>query len=154
MRITLVLIGKTETGFVSEGIKEYENRLKHYVKFEIIILPALKKIKNLSIEMQKKKESEFIESNIDLKSNIVLLDEIGKEYTSSGYAEWLNKQINAGTDITFVVGGAYGFSDEMRKKYPKIALSKMTFSHQMVRLFFVEQIYRAFTILKGENYHH
>lgn len=154
MQINLILLGKTEVGFVTEGIAEYTKRLKHYTKFNIKILPTLKNIKNLSIEMQKKKESEFIESAIDTKSRVILLDEIGKEYSSPNFAKWLNKQTNSGMNLTFVIGGAYGFSDQMRKKYPQVALSKMTFSHQMVRLFFVEQLYRAFTILKGENYHH
>ena len=154
MQITLILLGKTNEGFVSEGISVYVKRLKHYSKLKIKELQPLKKIKNLSVEMQKKKESDYIESFVDAKSRVVLLDEIGTEYTSGGFAKWLNKQINSGMNLTFVIGGAYGFSDEIRKKYPQIALSKMTFSHQMVRLFFVEQLYRAFTILKGENYHH
>lgn len=154
MKINLIQIGKTENNFIKTGIDEYLKRLKFYTKFEIIELKDLKNIKNLSIEMQKKKESEYIEENIDKKSTIVLLDEIGKEYTSKQFSNWLNKTMNSGMNINFIIGGAYGFSDEIRKKYSKIALSKMTFSHQMVRLFFVEQLYRAFTILKGENYHH
>ncbi len=154
MRITLLQLGKTDLDFVITGINEYQKRLKHYVKFEIKTLPLLKNIKNLSVKMQKKKESELIEANLDKNTNIILLDEIGKNYTSKEFAKWILKQTNLGKDITFVIGGAYGFSDEIRKKYPQIALSKMTFSHQMIRLFFVEQLYRAFTILKGENYHH
>jgi len=129
-------------------------RLKHYVKFEQKILQSPKNIKNQSIQIQQKKESDLLAENINDKSIVVLLDEIGKEYTSEQFSNWLNKSMNTGQDITFVIGGAYGFSDELKSKYPKIALSKMTFSHQMIRLFFIEQLYRAFTILKGENYHH
>ena len=154
MQINFVVLGKTEVDFVNEGLNEYTKRLKHYTKLSISVLTPLKNIKKLSIDLQKKKESKYIEDSLDKKSVIILLDEAGKEYSSPEFAKWLNKKMNGGADISFVIGGAYGFSNEIKKKYPQIALSKMTFSHQMVRLFFVEQLYRAFTILKGENYHH
>ncbi len=154
MKITLLLIGETHKGFVSEGISDYKQRLKHYIKFEIKIIQTLKNIRNLSIAEIQNKESEMIENVIDKKSTIILLDEKGKEYTSKDFSVFLQKNMNIGNDIIFVVGGAYGFNEQLRKKYMKVALSKMTFSHQMVRLFFIEQLYRAFTIIRGENYHH
>ncbi len=154
MQITLLMIGNTENNFIADGIAEYEKRLKHYVKFQQKTINAPKNYKNLPKKELIKRESELLESNLNPASTVVLLDEIGKEYTSVEFSTWLQKKLNAGNDITFVIGGAFGFSNELRQKYPKIALSKMTFSHQMVRLFFIEQLYRAFTIIKGENYHH
>ena len=112
-----MLVAQTDLSSVIDGIAEYTKRLKHYAKFNIKALPTLKNIKNLSIEMQKKKESEFIESAIDTKSRVILLDEIGTEYSSPNFAKWLNKQNNSGMDLTFIIGGAYGFSNEMRRKY-------------------------------------
>ncbi len=154
MKITLIQIGKTDLDYIKSGILEYQKRLEHYVKFEIKELKNLKNLKNLSILQQKQKESEYIFENIDPKTQIFLLDENGKEHNSPQFAGWLEKKLNIGGDITFVIGGAYGFSEEIKKKYQSIALSRMTFSHQMIRLFFVEQLYRAFTIIKRENYHH
>ena len=154
MKITLLLIAETHKGFVSEGISEYMERLKHYIKFEMRIIQTLKNVKNLSIAEIQNREREIIEKNIDKKSTIILLDEKGKEYTSKEFSVFIQKNMNIGNDIVFVVGGAYGFNEQLKKKYTKVSLSKMTFSHQMVRLFFIEQLYRAFTIIRGENYHH
>lgn len=154
MKITLLLIGDTHKGFVYEGVTEYRKRLEHYVKFEILCFQISKKFKNLSRQEIQNKESELLETKIDNKSTVILLDEIGKEYTSKNFSVYLQKNMNTGKDIMFVVGGAYGFNNQLKNKYPKISLSKMTFSHQMIRLFFVEQLYRAFTIIRGENYHH
>lgn len=154
MKIELLLIGSTHKGYIEEGINEYSNRLKHYVKFEQRFIPALKKTQKLSKEEQKKKEAELISKNIDKKSIVILLDENGNEYTSERFAKFIQKKMNQGQNITFIIGGPFGFSEDLKSKYPKIALSKMTLTHQMIRLFFIEQLYRVHTILKGENYHH
>ncbi len=156
MKITLILNGKTDDDYIVKGFTVYENRLKHYIAFETIVIPALKNTKALSIEQQKQKEGELILKNIQSPDKLILLDENGKEYHSVGFSEFVQQQMNSGIkNIVFVVGGPYGFSDEVYKRANgKISLSKMTFSHQMVRLFFVEQLYRAMTILKNEPYHH
>lgn len=156
MKITLILNGKTEDDYLIKGCSIYEQRLKHYISFETIVIPALKNTKALSIEQQKQKEGELILKNIQSADRLILLDENGKEHNSIGFSEFIQQQMNSGIkNIVFVVGGPYGFSDEIYKRANgKISLSKMTFSHQMVRLFFVEQLYRAMTILKNEPYHH
>lgn len=156
MKITLILSGKTDDDYIVKGFTMYEQRLKHYISFETIVIPALKNTKALSIEQQKQKEGDLIFKNIQSSDRLILLDENGKEYNSIGFSEFIQQQMNSGIkNIVFVVGGPYGFSDEMYKRANgKISLSKMTFSHQMVRLFFVEQLYRAMTILKNEPYHH
>jgi 23S rRNA (pseudouridine1915-N3)-methyltransferase len=156
MKITLILNGKTEDDYILKGFAVYEQRLKHYLSFECIVIPALKNTKALSIEQQKQKEGELILKNIQNSDRLILLDENGKEYNSVGFSEFVQQQMNSGIkNVVFVVGGPYGFSDEVHKRANgKIALSKMTFSHQMVRLFFIEQLYRAMTILKNEPYHH
>jgi len=154
MRIELILIGDTQKGFIADGIQEYTKRLKHYIKFEQKIIKSIKNSHKLSFDEQKKREAELIKNVLIKKSIVILLDENGKEFTSPQFAKYLEKNLNTGQHITFVVGGAFGFSEELKNKYPLVALSKMTFSHQMIRLFFIEQLYRAFTILKGENYHH
>jgi 23S rRNA (pseudouridine1915-N3)-methyltransferase len=156
MKITLILNGKTEDDYLIKGINIYEQRLKHYVSFETITIPALKNTKALSIEQQKQKEGELVLKNIHSSDRLILLDENGKEYTSVQFSEFIQQQLNSGIkNVVLVVGGPYGFSDEMYKRANgKISLSKMTFSHQMIRLFFVEQLYRAMTILKNEPYHH
>ncbi|MGZ4034308.1 MAG: 23S rRNA (pseudouridine(1915)-N(3))-methyltransferase RlmH [Bacteroidia bacterium] len=156
MKITLILNGKTEDDYVIKGFALYEQRLKHYISFEVIVIPALKNTKALSIEQQKEKEGELILKNIQSADRLFLLDENGKEYSSIGFSEFIQQQMNSGIkNVVFVVGGPYGFSNEIYKRANgKISLSKMTFSHQMVRLFFVEQLYRAMTILKNEPYHH
>lgn len=156
MKITLLLNGKTEEKYLNEGFDVYERRLKHYTSFETIVIPALKNTKALSIEQQKQKEAELILKHISNSDILILLDENGKEYNSVAFAEYIQKQMNSGIkNLIFVVGGPYGFSEEVYKRANgKLSLSKMTFSHQMVRLFFIEQVYRAFTILKNEPYHH
>jgi 23S rRNA (pseudouridine1915-N3)-methyltransferase len=156
MKITLLTIGKTDDAYILEGIDKYLKRLKHYIKFEIQIIPDLKKTKNLSEEEQKNKEAELFLKNIQNTDYVVVLDERGSELSSLQFADFLNKRMIASVpNLVFLVGGPYGFDQSIyqRANY-KISLSKMTFSHQMIRLFFVEQVYRAFTILKGEPYHH
>ena len=156
MKITLILNGKTEDDYIVKGFSIYENRLKHYISFETIVIPALKNTKALSVDQQKQKEGELIIKNTQTSDKLILLDENGKEYNSVGFSEFIQKEMNSGIkNLVFVVGGPYGFSDEIYKRANgKISLSKMTFSHQMVRLFFVEQLYRVMTILKNEPYHH
>ena len=156
MKITLLVIGKTEADYLKKGIDIYLKRLKHYINFEIAVIPALKSTKNLSEIQQKQKEGELILAQIKPTDNLVLLDENGSRFSSVGFATYLEKQMVAGIRNTvFVVGGPYGFSDDVfQKASGKISLSEMTYSHQMVRLIFAEQVYRAMTILKGEPYHH
>lgn len=156
MNIKLIAIGKTDNSALQQLIEDYEKRLSHYVNFQMQIVPDIKNSKSLSEEQQKAKEGELILKNIENSHHLILLDERGKEYTSVGFSEFLQKQMNTGTkQIVFVIGGPYGFSEEVyQRANGKLALSKLTFSHQMIRLFFVEQIYRAFTILKNEPYHH
>ena len=156
MKITLLSLGKTEEKYVKEGIEIYLKRLKHYIKLEVNDLPELKNTKNLSVEQQKKKEAEMLIKCISSTDYVVLLDERGTELSSLSFADYINKRMLASTqNLVFVIGGPYGFDQTIYERAnDKISLSKMTFSHQMVRLFFVEQIYRAFTILKGEPYHH
>ena len=156
MKIHLLLTGKTNQDFVGQGIDEFCNRLKHYVPFEMEIIPDLKNTKNLPTEQLKEKEGELIIQSFQSGDFIVLLDERGKEFTSEEFAEYIEKKSHAGIKrLVFVVGGAYGFSTAVYEAaHDKIALSKMTFPHQLVRLIFVEQLYRAMTILRNENYHH
>jgi 23S rRNA (pseudouridine1915-N3)-methyltransferase len=156
MKITLLLSGKTEDDYIIKGFNIYEQRLKHYISFETVVIPALKNTKALSTEQQKEKEGDLFLKNIQSSDRLILLDENGKEYSSVSFSEFIQQQMNSGIkNLVFAVGGPYGFSDSVYKRAnAKISLSKMTFSHQMVRLFFVEQIYRAMTILKNEPYHH
>jgi len=156
MTIRLLTIGKTDNKALQELIAEYENRLKHYIKFELEIIPDIKNSKNLSEAQQKEKEGELILKKIRATDILVLLDENGKQFTSIDFSNYLQKKMNSGIkQLVFVIGGPYGFSDLVYKKAQgKISLSKMTFSHQMVRLFVIEQVYRAFTILRNEPYHH
>ncbi len=154
--IKLLAIGKTDSTHLQELISEYEQRLKHYIKFELDIIPDIKNVKNLSEVQQKEKEGEAILKRLQPTDILVLLDEHGKQHTSIEFSNYLQKKMNAGIKrMVIVIGGPYGFSEEIyQKAQGKLSLSKMTFSHQMVRLFIVEQIYRAFTILKNEPYHH
>ncbi len=156
MQIKLIVVGKTIKRFLIEGEKEYDKRLKHYIKVQELVIPELKKAKNLSEQQIKEREGELILAKVDKGDYVVLLDEKGSEFTSVGFSDFIQKQLNSGVkNLVFVVGGAYGFSDEVYDRgNKKIALSKMTFSHQMVRLIFKEQLYRAFTILRNEPYHH
>jgi 23S rRNA (pseudouridine1915-N3)-methyltransferase len=155
MKFVLYNIGKTETGFVSEGTTEYIKRLSHFTDFSMIDLPEIKQGRNLTALQFKEKEAEILKKMLAKCDYIIILDEQGEHYTSRGFAMQINKIMNHGyKQVGFVTGGAYGFSDEIyAMAHSKISLSKMTFTHQMVRLFFVEQFYRAFTILKGLPYH-
>ena len=156
MRIKLLAIGKTDNKSLQTLIQVYEQRLKHYIKFELYIVPDIKNSKNLSHEQQKKKEGEMILKEIQATDQLILLDEMGQEFRSIEFSRFLQKKMNSGIkQLVFVIGGPYGFSDKVyQKANGKVSFSKMTFSHQMIRLFVVEQIYRAFTILKNEPYHH
>ncbi|MDF0706025.1 MAG: 23S rRNA (pseudouridine(1915)-N(3))-methyltransferase RlmH [Bacteroidota bacterium] len=156
MQITLIAIGKTDKSELEELITVYEKRLKHYIKFSLEIIPDIKNRKNLSETQQKEKEGELILAQLQPTDTLILLDEKGKQYSSMDFAQLLQKKMNAGTkNLVLTIGGPYGFSDAVYAKCSgKISLSKMTFSHQMVRLFIVEQIYRGFTILRNEPYHH
>jgi 23S rRNA (pseudouridine1915-N3)-methyltransferase len=156
MTIKLLSIGKTDSKQLQQLIVEYENRLKHYVKFELEIIPDIKNVKNLSEAQQKEKEGDLILKRLGTTDVLILLDENGKQHSSIDFANFLQKKMNAGIkQLVFVIGGSYGFSNQvLQKAREKVSLSKMTFSHQMVRLFVVEQIYRGFTILRNEPYHH
>tara|TARA_R110002126_G_scaffold291243_1_gene451287 strand:+ start:22842 stop:23315 length:474 start_codon:yes stop_codon:yes gene_type:complete len=156
MKIKLLAIGKTDNKNLNQLIDEYQNRLKHYIKFELEIIPDIKNAKNLSEIKQKEKEGDLILSKLQNTDVLVLLDDKGKHFTSIEFSTYLQKKMNAGLkQLVLVIGGPYGFSDAVYKKAQgKISLSKMTFSHQMIRLFIVEQLYRGFTILKNEPYHH
>ena len=156
MKIKLLAIGKTDDKNLLTLIQSYEKRLKYYIKFELEIIPDLKNVKNLSEKQQKEKEGELILKNIATTDNLILLDEKGNEFRSVEFAKILQKKMNSGIkQLVLVIGGPYGFSEKVYQKASgKISLSKMTFSHQMIRLFIVEQLYRAFTILKNEPYHH
>ena len=156
MKIKLLVIGKTDDKNLEQLIEKYQQRLNHYINFEIEIIPDIKNAKNLSQLQQKEKEGELILSKLKNTDQLVLLDEKGKEFRSLDFANFLQKKMNSGIkQIVLVIGGPYGFSETVYKKaMGKISLSKMTFSHQMIRLFIVEQLYRGFTILKNEPYHH
>lgn len=156
MKITLIAIGKTEDKYLIEGIEKYLNRLKHYINFNVVVIPDVKNTKNLTEAQQKTKEAELILKQLNNSDVVVLLDEKGKKYTSVQYSQYINKQmVGSVQNLVFVIGGPYGFDESIYKRAnSSISLSDMTFSHQMVRLFFVEQLYRAFTILKNEPYHH
>ena len=156
MKISLLTIGKTEDKYLLEGMAKYLKRLKHYISFDLVELPELKNTKNLSEDQQKSKEAELIFKNISASDQLVLLDENGTTFSSMQFSGFLNKKmIGSIQHVVFLVGGPYGFSkDVYNRANDNISLSRMTFSHQMVRLFFIEQVYRAFTILKGEPYHH
>lgn len=156
MTIKLIAIGKTDSAELRHLISMYEKRLQHYVKFELEVIPDLKNTKNLTEAQQKEKEGECLLKKIDPTDVLILLDEHGKTFTSVNFAEYLQKKMSSGIkQLVFGIGGPYGFSDAVyQKAQGQISLSPMTFSHQMVRLFMVEQLYRAFTILKNEPYHH
>lgn len=156
MTIKLIAIGKTDNNELQTLINNYIKRLGFYIKFSFDIIPDLKKSKNLTEEQQKHKEGELILSKTNSSDTIVLLDEKGKLQSSMEFSSYLQKHMNSGIkQLTFIIGGPYGFSDEVYKRANgKLSLSKMTFSHQMIRLFFIEQLYRGFTILKNEPYHH
>ncbi len=150
------MVGKTTENYMQEGISIYQNRLKHYIPFQMEVIPDLKNTKSLSFEQQKDKTSDLILDFLEDSDEVILLDERGKEFTSTGFARFLEqKMIASPKRLIFVIGGAYGFSEKLYNRANlKLSISQMTFSHQMIRLFFVEQLYRAMTILKGEPYHH
>ncbi len=156
MKATLILVGKTADKRFAELIYEYTNRLKHYINFEINIIPELKNTKSLTSEQQKNSEAELIIKNLQSSDYIVLLDEHGKEMRSIEMADWMKRKMNTiNKRIVFIIGGPYGFSQKIYDiANEKLSMSKMTFSHQMIRLIFVEQLYRSMTILNGEPYHH
>lgn len=156
MQIKLLAIGKTDNQQLQQLIDDYQKRLGFYIKFEFEIIPDIKNAKNLSKKQQKQREGELILAKVGTSDLLILLDENGKQYDSVSFSEHLQKQMNSGIkQLVFVIGGPYGFSSEVyTKANGKISLSKMTFSHQMIRLFMIEQLYRAFTILRNEPYHH
>ena len=155
MKTELILVGKTVNKHFNAGINDYVERIGHYMPFSITTIPELKNTKNLSESQQKEREVELILTQIQSTDTVVLLDEHGKEFRSIEFADWIQKKQNTARRLIFVIGGPYGFSNDVYERAnEKISLSKMTFSHQMVRLIFTEQIYRACTIIKGEPYHH
>jgi 23S rRNA (pseudouridine1915-N3)-methyltransferase len=156
MKLVLIVIGKTEEDWANQALADYSSRLKHYLPFEMVILPDIKTVRHLTEQQIKQKEGEAILSWCKASDVVVLLDERGEQMTSEGLANWLQKKMNAGCrQLVLVIGGAYGFDEAVYKAFPeKISLSSMTLSHQMVRVVLVEQLYRAMTILKGEPYHH
>lgn len=155
MNIKLIVVGKTDIPYLQTGIDEYTSRLRHYCDFELVIIPALKNLGKASPEEVKEQEGRLILKQVEKADQVVLLDEHGKELSSVGFSEWLQRQMNAGTrTLAFVIGGAFGFSpDVYAVAQHKMSLSQLTFNHQMVRLFFLEQLYRAHTILRHEKYH-
>lgn len=156
MNIRLLAIGKTDNKSLQSLIDEYTKRLSFYIKFDLEVIPDIKNVKNLSEAQQKEKEGELILSKISATDQLLLLDENGSTFSSVAFSDYLQKKMNTGIKtLVFVIGGPYGFSEEVYKKAQgKVSLSEMTFSHQMVRLFVIEQLYRGFTILKNEPYHH
>lgn len=155
MRITLLVVGKTTDPRLQSLIEDYQQRLKHYIPFEFVVVPDIKNAKTLSQEQLKSAEGQAILSFLTPAMDVLLLDEHGREFRSIEYADFLQKKMGFGRDLTLVIGGAYGFSKEVyNRANGKISLSQMTFSHQMIRLMAIEQIYRAMTILRGEPYHH
>lgn len=156
MKIKLLTVGKTTNPHLIKLQDEYQNRLKYYIPFDLTVIPELKNTKNLSVDEQQEKEADLILKQLEINDEVILLDEKGKQYTSVGFSEFISKKMLASHKrMIFVVGGPYGFSERVyQRANGKISLSAMTFSHQMIRLIFVEQLYRAMTILKGEPYHH
>lgn len=156
MKISLLAVGKTDVKWVREGLGLYASRLKHYVRFSVEEIPELKNVSAMSRDMVKRREGELILKNLKPADHVVLMDENGREYRSQEFASYLQEKMSrTGKDIVFVIGGAYGFSEDVyARANEKMSLSRMTFSHQMVRTIFAEQLYRAFTIIRGEPYHH
>lgn len=156
MQIILIAIGKTDSIELARLIETYQNRLQHYIKFQLSVVQDVKNAKNLSKALQKEKEGKAILGHVQASDDLILFDERGKRFSSVGFSSFLQKKMNSGTKkLCFVIGGTYGFSDGVYGRgNQRISLSPMTFSHQMARLFAVEQLYRAFTILRNEPYHH
>ena len=155
MKITLLVVGKTTDPHIEALLQDYMRRLTHYVPFNLQVIPELRNTKSLTTDQQKQAEGELILRAAGATTDLILLDEHGREYRSIEFADYLQKKMSAGRDVMFVVGGPYGFSETVyARANGKLSLSQMTFSHQMIRLVFVEQIYRGMTILRGEPYHH
>lgn len=155
MKTRLIVVGKTTDKNIQKGIEDYMARIKHYMPFEMVVIPELKNTKSLTQANQKELEGELILKQIQTSETLVLLDEHGTEYRSVEFAKWIEKKQQTTRSLVFVIGGPYGFSNSVYERCDqKLSLSKMTFSHQMIRLLFTEQIYRACTIIKGEPYHH
>jgi 23S rRNA (pseudouridine1915-N3)-methyltransferase len=156
MQIKLLAVGKTDHASIQQLVEEYAKRLGHYVRFDLEILPDIKNAKSLGESIQKEKEGELILKKLQLSDELILLDENGKQFSSVEFSQFLQKKMNSGLkQLIFVIGGPYGFSEAVyQRAIGKISLSKMTFSHQMVRVFFIEQLYRAYSILRNEPYHH
>ncbi|HXA02990.1 MAG TPA: 23S rRNA (pseudouridine(1915)-N(3))-methyltransferase RlmH [Cytophagaceae bacterium] len=155
MKIKLLVVGKTDEKYLCEGIDKFFKRINHYIKYEIEVIADVKQGSKLNTGKIKEEEGKLILKRINLNDQVILLDEKGLIFTSTQFSGFLQKKINGGANLIFVVGGPFGFSKEIYERAnEKISLSAMTFSHQMIRLFFNEQLYRAFTILKGEKYHH
>ena len=155
MKTILIQVGKTVNKLFVTGISDYVERISHYMPFEVVTIPELKNTKNLSEEQQKNAEGELILKQLQPSDTVVLLDEHGREYRSIEFAQWLQQKQNTARRLVFVIGGPYGFSPAVyQRANEQLSLSKMTFSHQMIRLTFTEQVYRACTIIKGEPYHH
>jgi 23S rRNA (pseudouridine1915-N3)-methyltransferase len=156
MQIKLLTVGKTDHPAIQQLIEEYAGRLTHYIRFELEVIPDLKNTKSLSELIQKEKEGDLILKKIQSSDELILLDERGKSFGSMEFSELVQKKMNSGLkQLVFVIGGPYGFSEPVyQRANAKISISKMTFSHQMIRPFFIEQLYRAFTILRNEPYHH
>ncbi len=156
MRITLLCVGKTDDVHFAASIEKFQQRLKHYISFQLVTLPDIKNTKHLRADEQKAKEAVLIAKYLSPGDQLILLDERGKEFRSIEFAGYLNKlMVGSVSHVVFAIGGPYGFAEAIyQRANSRLSLSRMTFSHQMVRLFFVEQLYRAFTILKGEPYHH
>jgi 23S rRNA (pseudouridine1915-N3)-methyltransferase len=155
MKIKLLVIGKTDEAYLNEGIGKFLKRIIHYVNYEIEVIGDVKQGNKLNVEKLKEEEGKLILKKINPNDQVVILDEKGKAFTSRQFSAFLQKKLNGGSNLVFVVGGPFGFSKEIYERAnEKISLSSMTFSHQMIRLFFNEQLYRALTILKGEKYHH
>lgn len=155
MKITLLTVGKTDVRWVREGLELYVSRLSHYVRFSLKEIPELKNVSAFTKEQIKEKEGDLILSSLTAGDFVILLDERGRKYRSVEFADFIRERLNRGADMVFVVGGAYGFSQKVYSRADSMmSLSDMTFSHQMVRTIFAEQLYRAFTIIRGEPYHH
>jgi len=155
MKTTLILIGKTDGKLYQAAIDDYASRISHYMPFSIKVIPDIKNSRSLSEDQQKEREGELILASVSAQDCLVLLDERGEERRSVDFAKWLGKRQASGRNLVLAIGGPYGFSESVYKRADdKVSLSRMTFSHQMVRLIFAEQLYRACTILKGEKYHH
>ena len=155
MKITLLVVGKTTDKRLTSLISDYKQRLSHYVPFELAVIPDLKNAKSLTVDQIKSAEGELILRALTQAMDVILLDEHGREYRSIEFADYLQKKMSSGKDLTLVIGGPYGFSKEVyQRANGKLSLSQMTFSHQMIRLMAIEQIYRAMTILRNEPYHH